>query len=84
MFDTQFHTGGSSASDRYVLSLPGSSQARISPLATGFGNLTVAGDWTQCGMNVGCVESAFISGRLAAHALSGSPARDEIIGFDHP
>jgi uncharacterized protein with NAD-binding domain and iron-sulfur cluster len=47
-------------------------------------NLFVAGDWTSCGLNYGCVESAVISGRLAAHAIAGSPALADITGFDHP
>ena len=59
--------------DRYTLSLPGSSEHRISPLDNTYDNLTMAGDWTDCGLNLGCVEAAVMSGRLAAHALSGSP-----------
>ena len=49
-----------------------------------YDNLTVAGDWTACGLISGCVEAAVISGRLAAHALSGSPRLEDIVGFDHP
>ena len=71
-------------SDRYVLTLPGSSRYRISPLDDSYDNLTVAGDWTDCGLNEGCVESAVMSGRLAAHALSRAPALADITGFDHP
>jgi hypothetical protein len=33
---------------------------------------------------LGCVEAAMMSGRLAAHAISGLPALEDIIGFDHP
>ena len=32
------------------------------------------GDWTDCGLNAGCVEAAVMSGRLAAHALTGAAA----------
>jgi hypothetical protein len=47
--------------------------------------MTIAGDWTDCGFNEGCVEAAVMSGRLAAHALTGAkPALDDIIGFNHP
>jgi uncharacterized protein with NAD-binding domain and iron-sulfur cluster len=49
-----------------------------------YDNLTLAGDWTECGFNTGCVEAAVMSGRLAAHALSGSPALEEITAYDHP
>jgi uncharacterized protein with NAD-binding domain and iron-sulfur cluster len=82
--DTQFLTANVNPSDRYTLSLPGSLEHRISPLDRTFDNLTIAGDWTDCSFNEGCVEAAVMSGRLAAHALSGAPALDEIVGFDHP
>jgi uncharacterized protein with NAD-binding domain and iron-sulfur cluster len=71
-------------SDRYALSLPGSSAYRISPLDRTYDNLTIAGDWTACGFNAGCVEAAVMSGRLAAHAISKSPRLEDIVGFDHP
>jgi uncharacterized protein with NAD-binding domain and iron-sulfur cluster len=83
-FDTQYWTANVNPSDRYVLSLPGSAGKRISPLDNTYDNLTIAGDWTDCGLNVGCVEAAVMSGRLAAHAISGAPALEDIIGFDHP
>ena len=59
-------------SDRYVQSLPGSGRYRIAPGRTGFDNLAVAGDWTACGFDAGCLEAATRSGVLAAKAvLSG-------------
>jgi len=83
-FDSQFWTANVNPSDRYVQSLPGSSAYRISPLDMTFDNLTIAGDWTATGLDSGCIESAVISGRLAAHAISGNPGLSEIIGYDHP
>jgi uncharacterized protein with NAD-binding domain and iron-sulfur cluster len=83
-FASQFWKANVNPSDRYVLSLPGSSAHRISPLDGTYDNLTIAGDWTDCGFNHGCVEAAVISGRLAAHALSLSPPLEDIVGFDHP
>jgi uncharacterized protein with NAD-binding domain and iron-sulfur cluster len=56
-------------SDRYVQSLPGSGRYRIAPGDTGFLNLVVAGDWTACGLDAGCVEAATRSARLAAKAV---------------
>jgi hypothetical protein len=56
-------------SDRYVQSLPGSGKHRISPTATGFANLCIAGDWTSCGLDAGCVEAATRSGVLAARGV---------------
>jgi len=83
-FDTQFWMANVNPSDRYVLSVPGSANHRISPLDNTYDNLTIAGDWTDCSLNLGCVEAAVMSGRLAAHAISGLPALEDIIGFDHP
>ena len=71
-------------SDRYTLALPKSLQYRISPLDCSVVNMTIAGDWTECGFNEGCVESAVMSGMLAAHAISGKPDLDQIIGYHHP
>jgi len=83
-FATQFWTANVNPSDRYVQSLPGSAAYRISPLDATYDNLTIAGDWTACGINVGCVEAAVMSGRLAAHAIAQSPALADIVGYDHP
>ncbi len=71
-------------SDRYTLSLPGSIGHRISPLERSVVNMTIAGDWTACGLDGGCVESAVMSGMLAAHAICGKPELTDIIGYDHP
>jgi uncharacterized protein with NAD-binding domain and iron-sulfur cluster len=83
-FASQYWRANVNPSDRYALSLPGSSAYRISPLDEKYDNLTIAGDWTACGFNAGCVEAAVMSGRLAAHAISRSPALEDIVGFDHP
>jgi uncharacterized protein with NAD-binding domain and iron-sulfur cluster len=83
-FDSQFYTANVNPSDRYVVSLPGTSRFRLSPLDRSFDNLTIAGDWTESGLNTGCVESAVMSGLLAAHAISGRPALSDIVGYDHP
>ena len=83
-FATQFWRANVEPSDRYTLSLPGSSTFRLSPLDATYDNLTVAGDWTDCGFNAGCVEAAVMSGRLAAHAISRLPALADIVGYDHP
>lgn len=83
-FSSQFWTANVNPTDRYSLSLPGTLKYRISPLDDTYDNFTIAGDWTDCGFNEGCVEAAVMSGLLAAHALSGSPRLEEITGFDHP
>lgn len=83
-FETQYWTANVNPSDRYVLSLPGSLRYRLSPLDMTFDNLTIAGDWTASGLDTGCIESAVMSGLLAAHAVSGAPLLSEIVGYDHP
>lgn len=83
-FGGQYWRANVNPTERFVQSLPGTSKFRISPLDIAYDNLTVAGDWTDCGLNVGCVEAAVMSGLLAAHALSGTPALEDIIAYDHP
>ena len=83
-FDTQYWTANVNPSDRYTLAPPGSLRYRISPLDNSYDNLTLAGDWTDCGFNEGCVEAAVMSGRLAAHALCQKPDLDDIVGYDYP
>ena len=47
--------------------------------------MTVAGDWTACGLDAGCIEAAVMSGMLAAFAITGTqPALESIVGYDHP
>ena len=82
--DSQFWVANINPSDQYVLATAGSIKYRISPLATGIDNLTIAGDWTACGFTEGCVEAAVMSGKLASHAISLLPKLEDIVGYDHP
>ena len=84
LFKTQYWIANVDPSERYILSLPGTTRYRISPLDNTYDNLTIAGDWTSCGFDVGCVEAAVISGKLAAHAISSFPRLEDIIAYDHP
>ena len=68
-------------SDRYVQSVPGSDQYRLRPDESGYDNLVLAGDWTDCGMNAGCIEAAVMSGLEAANALLGRGRYHRIRGF---
>ena len=83
-FESQHWAANVNPTDRYVLSVPGSIQYRLSPLDMTFDNLTIAGDWTASGLDTGCIESAVMSGMLAAHALSQKPRLEDIVGYDHP
>lgn len=71
-------------SARYTQALPSSGVSRLSPLGPWFDNATIAGDWTDAGFNGGCVETAVMSGLLAAHAISGRVDLNSIVGYHHP
>jgi uncharacterized protein with NAD-binding domain and iron-sulfur cluster len=70
-------------SERYVLSLPGTTRFRLAPSDSGYQNLFLAGDWTHVGLDAGCVETAATSGLLAARALRGDDT-SRIAGMGHP
>jgi uncharacterized protein with NAD-binding domain and iron-sulfur cluster len=72
------------STERYVLTLPRTVGQRLSARGTGFDNLVLAGDWTANGLDAGCLEAAVTSGRLAAQAIAGTPAIDEIPGVTGP
>jgi uncharacterized protein with NAD-binding domain and iron-sulfur cluster len=80
-FDTQYWTANTDASDRYVQALPGTDAYRLRPDRSGYDNLVLAGDWTDCGINAGCIEAAAVSGLQAANALLGRPRWDRISGL---
>ncbi|WP_437303441.1 NAD(P)-binding protein [Sorangium sp. So ce388] len=77
----QYLRVNASPSDRYVLSVPGSQKHRIAPGDSGFEGLVLAGDWTRTGYDLGCIESATMSGLQAARAL-GAPV--EVLGEVQP
>jgi uncharacterized protein with NAD-binding domain and iron-sulfur cluster len=68
---TQWVTANVDPSDRYVQSVAGSDRYRLRPDESGYENLFLAGDWTDCGLNAGCIEAATISGLQAANAVLG-------------
>jgi uncharacterized protein with NAD-binding domain and iron-sulfur cluster len=79
----QYFRANVEPSERYVLSVPGSDKYRLPAHdEREFTNLYLAGDWTDCGLNMGCIEAATMSGLLAGNALSGYPNRNDIIGLD--
>ena len=71
--DLQYVRANINPSDRYVLSVEGSTKYRLKPGESGFANLVLAGDWTYTGLNVGCVEAAAMSGMQAARKICGKP-----------
>ena len=69
--------------ERYVQSLPGTTLYRLRPDRSGFQNVWLAGDWTYCGLNSGCIEAAVTSGMVAARAISERLVTD-IFGWPYP
>ncbi len=72
-FDTQFWRANVEPSERYVLSVAGSSKYRLKADESGYKNLYLTGDWIQNGMNVGCVEAAVMAGMHTSRAICGIP-----------
>ena len=72
--EAQYWRANIFGSERYVLTPPGTIGHRLRPDESGVENLVLAGDWTRNGICGGSVEAAVTSGKLAARALSGSPA----------
>jgi uncharacterized protein with NAD-binding domain and iron-sulfur cluster len=71
-------------SDRYVQSVPGSDRYRLRPDESGYDNMVLGGDWTDTGINAGCIEAAVVSGMQAANALLGRGRYHRIRGFYMP
>lgn len=81
---TQYLSVNIDPSDRYVLSVPGSDKYRLRPDESGYDNMVLAGDWTDSGLNSGCIESAVLSGLQAANAILGHGRFHRIRGFYLP
>jgi uncharacterized protein with NAD-binding domain and iron-sulfur cluster len=67
-------------SDRYVQCAPGSDAHRLRADESGYDNLFRAGDWTDNGLNAGCIEAAVLSGLRAANAVLGRSRAHRIAG----
>ncbi len=71
----QYVRANTEPSDRYVLSVPGTTKHRLWPDESGFSNLVLAGDWTRTGLDAGCIEAAVMSGAIAARSITGTTER---------
>ncbi len=80
-FDSQFWTANVDPSDRYVQSLPGTGRYRLRSDESGYDNLFLAGDWTDSGLNAGCIEAAVLSGLQAANAVLGRARNHQVVGY---
>ncbi|HEY3831382.1 MAG TPA: FAD-dependent oxidoreductase [Acidimicrobiia bacterium] len=77
---TQYVRANVDPSDRYVLCAPGSDRFRLRADESGFDNLFLAGDWTDNGLNAGCIEAAVLGGLQAANAVLGHSRNYRIAG----
>jgi uncharacterized protein with NAD-binding domain and iron-sulfur cluster len=68
-FKSQYWRVNINPSERYVLSVPGSTKYRLKTDQSGFDNLYLAGDWINNGYNSGCVEATVISAMQATRAI---------------
>jgi uncharacterized protein with NAD-binding domain and iron-sulfur cluster len=80
-FDSQFWTANVDPSDRYVQALPGTNRYRLRSDESGYDNLFLAGDWTDSGLNAGCIEAAVLSGLQAANAVLGRARNHRVVGY---
>jgi uncharacterized protein with NAD-binding domain and iron-sulfur cluster len=78
--DTQLYLANVDPSDRYVQCAPGGDAHRLRAEESGYDNLVLAGDWTDNGLNAGCIEAATISGLQAANAVLGRSRSYRIAG----
>jgi uncharacterized protein with NAD-binding domain and iron-sulfur cluster len=69
-FKAQYVRANYTPTERYVLDLPGTNRFRLEADTSGYSNLALAGDWIFTGLG-GAVESAVMSGMLAARGLTG-------------
>lgn len=74
----QYTRANTRPSDLYTLTRPGQTRHRLRPHRSGFDNLSLAGDWTKTGLNVGSIEAATMSGLRAAQAITGDDV--QVIG----
>ena len=81
---TQHVVANVDPSDRYVQSPAGTDRYRLRPDEAGYENVVLAGDWTDCGLNAGCIEAAVMSGLQAANALLGRSQFHRIAGLYLP
>jgi uncharacterized protein with NAD-binding domain and iron-sulfur cluster len=73
-FGAQYCRVNIDPSERYVLSVTGSTAYRLRAGGSGFANLYLAGDWLRTGLDSGSMEATFLSGMQASRAICGFPA----------
>jgi uncharacterized protein with NAD-binding domain and iron-sulfur cluster len=70
-FESQYYRGNTSLSELYITTFPDTVRFRLSPDGSAFENLYLAGDWTKNNIEIGSLEGAILSGRMAARSILG-------------
>lgn len=75
-FNSQYWRANIDPTERYVLSLSGTSKYRLKVEESGYSNLVLTGDWVDtCFLNVGAIEPSVVAGLQASRAISGYPEK---------
>jgi uncharacterized protein with NAD-binding domain and iron-sulfur cluster len=84
--NSQFWRANIDPSERYVLSVAGSTQYRLKTDESGYDNLFLTGDWIYNGANVGFVDGAVTSGMRTSQAITklliGQTYPQKIFGWE--
>ena len=72
-FDSQYWRANIVPTERYVITPAESVQFRLKTDESGYKNLFLTGDWIKNGFDLGCVESAVMSGLQTSRAICGTP-----------
>lgn len=67
--DAQYIRQNVEGTDRYTLTVRGSTACRLTADGSGVGGLFLAGDWVRNGLDVGCIEGAVRAGEACAEAI---------------
>jgi uncharacterized protein with NAD-binding domain and iron-sulfur cluster len=70
-FEAQYFRANTTLSELYITSFPGTIDHRLPAAPADFGNLYLAGDWVKNNLDIGSLEGAILSGRMAARAILG-------------
>jgi hypothetical protein len=70
--DEQYWRVNIDPTERYVLSVTGSSRYRMTARGSGFENLYLTGDWIETVINAGCMEATISAGLAAAKAIAAA------------
>jgi hypothetical protein len=74
--DAQYIRENVHGTERYTLTVRGSTACRLPPDGSGVFGLYLAGDWVKNGLDVGCIEGAVRAGEACAAAIATVPLRE--------